>query len=191
MHALTAPVLAAAGLLALAGALKLIRPDGTSQALRTQGLPSGRGVVRALGAAEIAVAAAALAQVPAGPVLLAVAYAGFTGFVLLALVRGRPLSSCGCFAEPDLPPTRTHLAVTGGFAVAAAAAASGDTGVPAVLDASLGIAAATVGAAALVAWLSYLALAELPRLAVAAAPPAEQPDGPQLFAILPVRSSTT
>ena len=194
MHALTAPVMAAAGLLALAGVLKLRRPSGTAQALRTQGLPSGPAVVRTIGAAEVAVAALALLGAPAGTALLALAYTGFTAFVVLALVRGRPLSSCGCFAEPDTPPTAAHVGVTAVLAVAAAAAAGtgARTGLPALADVALPTAVGVTAAAVLVGWLAYLVLAELPRLHAAvrtAADRAERPDGPQLFALLPVRSA--
>ena len=189
MHALTALVLAAAGLLALAGAFKLVRPAGTVQALRTQGLPSAPLLVRALGLVELAVAGAAALQVPGGVLALAALYAGFTGFVAVALVRGRPLSSCGCFAEPDLPPTWAHVGVTGGLAVAAALAV-GDSGLPALASASVGTGLATLAAAALVGWLAYLVLAELPRtLAEARRPDEAAPDGPRLFTLTPVRSS--
>lgn len=194
MHALSAPVMAAAGLLALAGVLKLRRPGGTAQALRTQGLPSGPALVRALGAAEVAVAALALLGVTAGTALLALAYTGFTAFVALALVRGRPLSSCGCFAEPDLPPTAAHVAVTAVLAIASAvaAAAGARSGLPALTDAPLPTALGVAGAATLVGWLSYLVLAQLPRLQAAvraAAGRPDQADGPQLFALVPVRSA--
>ena len=51
---------------------------------------------------------------------------------------------------------------------------------------------AVAGAAVLVGWLAYLVLAELPRLHAAvreAADRGDRPDGPQLFALLPVRSA--
>lgn len=192
MPALTAPLLAGAALLALAGVLKLRRPAGTVQALRTQGLPSAPALVRLLGLAELALAVAVLAEVPWAAAGLALAYAAFTGFVAVALLRGRPLSSCGCFAEPDLPPTWAHLAVTGLLAAAATGAAAGEgAGVPGLLASGVGPAVATALSAALVAWLSYLVLADLPRLQAAAVPPPEQPEGPQLFTLLPVRSVTS
>jgi hypothetical protein len=191
MHVLSAPLLAGAVLLAFAGALKLRRPAGTAQALRTQGLPSAHVLVRLMGAVEVGLASAVLASLPFAALGLAVAYAAFTGFVAVALVRGRPLSSCGCFAEPDLPPTRAHLAVTALFAAVGAGGSVGaSTGVPALLGVPVGTAVATVLSAALVAWLAYLVLADLPRLQAAARPLPEQHDGPQLFTLVPVRSTT-
>ena len=192
MHLLTVPVLAAACLLWLAGGLKLSRPAGTAQALRTQGLPSGAGVVRDLGAAEVAVASAALLQLPLSRLLLALAYLGFTLFVVVAMVRRRPLSSCGCFADPDLPPTWAHVVVTAGLALAAAVAVSGaPAGVPAVLAQPSWTALGTAAATALVAWLAYLVLAVLPEVSTAARPTDEPHDahGRKSFALVPVRST--
>ncbi len=166
MHPLTPLVLAAAGLLLLAGGAKVLRPRSTSTALRLQGLPSGEWLVRALGTAEVAVAGAALLEVPFGAAALAATYAGFTLFVAVALVRGRPLASCGCFAEPDVPPTPVHVLVTAALAVSAGVAATGSgAGLPELLDGSAWVAAGTAGSAALAGWLTYLVLTELPRLA--------------------------
>ena len=165
VHPLTPALLAAAGLLAVAGFAKLVRPAGTSQALRTQGLPARWWLVRLLGVAEVLVAAAALLEVRFGAALLAAAYGAFTLFVVTALVRGRPLTSCGCFAEPDLPPTSVHVVVTAVLAVCSGAIAAGSGGgLPDLLDGPASPAVAVVGSAALVGWLSYLVLAELPRL---------------------------
>lgn len=173
VHLLTPAFLAAAGLLAVAGLAKLARPAGTSRALRAQGLPARWGLVRFLGAAEIAVAAAALLELRFGAALLAVTYAGFTAFVGVALVRGRPLSSCGCFAEPDVPPTPVHLVVTAALAASAAVVGAGSgAGLPALLAGPVLPAAGAVGSALLVGWLAYLVLAELPRLVVRTARPA-------------------
>jgi len=165
VHLLTPAFLAAAGLLAVAGLAKLARPAGTSRALRAQGLPARSVLVRLLGAAELLIAAAALLELRFGAALLAVAYGGFTVFVATALVRGRPLTSCGCFAEPDVPPTPVHLVVTAALAACGVAVAVGSGGgLPDLLDGSVLAAAAAVGSAVLVGWLSYLVLAELPRL---------------------------
>ncbi|GAB7193211.1 hypothetical protein NUM3379_39200 [Kineococcus sp. NUM-3379] len=177
MHLLLVPYLAGSLLLLGAGWAKLRRPDGTARALRTQGLPSSRPLVRLLGAAEAVLALAALAGVPGAAVGTAVAYAAFTGFVLLALLRGRPLSSCGCFGEPDLPPTATHVAVTSLFAATGAAVASGSgatasgaPGLPGLLGAGVGPALAVLGATAVTTWLALAVLTALPRLAAARRP---------------------
>jgi hypothetical protein len=107
--AVTAPFLAATLLLGAAGVAKLARPDDTARALQTVGLPFGRTAVRAGAAGELLVAIAAVA-VP-GPwtgSLVAVSYGAFGVFVLLALRRGWPLASCGCFGRPDTRPTTAH-----------------------------------------------------------------------------------
>lgn len=171
MQALTAPFLAAAVLLAVAGGHKLARPAATSQALRTQHLPAGAAAVRGLGVAELAVAVLALLPGALGAWLLAAAYTGFTLFVVVPMLRGRPLSSCGCFAEPDLPPTTAHVAVTAALAgCSATVAATRPDG--ALLGSSPALAAGVGLSALVVAWLAYLVLTGLPRLAAAGAPPA-------------------
>ncbi len=192
MTALSGPFLAAAALLALAGAAKLRRPEGTRQALRTQGLPDAAALVRLLGAGELAIAAAALAGLRAGAGAVALAYAAFTAFVLLALVRGRPLSSCGCFAEPDLPPTWAHPVVTAALAAAAAAVVGTPAGIPQLVAAGPAGAVGALVGAVLVAGLALLVLAELPRLraAVAQSPADPAPAGPRTFALTPVARTT-
>ena len=168
MHTALVPHLAACVLLVLAGAAKLRRPAATAQALRTQGLPSSLPLVRALGAGEVVVALTALAGVPAGAFAVALAYLAFTGFVLLGLLRGRSLSSCGCFGEPDLPATWTHVAVTALAAVASGSIAlTGGAGLPQVLALPLLVAVAAVAATALTTWLALLTLTALPRVVAA------------------------
>ena len=169
LPALTGPVLAAAGLLALAARGELARPASTANALSQLGLPRSTALVRLLGVGELALAAAVLV-VPSRPVLalLAAAYLGFAGFVLLALRRGTALSSCGCFGKADTPPTRVHVGVVAGFAaVALAACATGSAGVADVLSAP-GAGLPVLLAAAVTVWLSWVALADLPQVVVAA-----------------------
>lgn len=127
--AVAAPFLAASVALVGAGMAKLWRPDDTARALRVAGLPHHRRLVRAGAAAEAAVGAAALA-VP-GPLtggLVAAAYAAFAVFVATALVKGWPLSSCGCFGRPDARPGYPHLLLDAGAVVAAACWARGAPG---------------------------------------------------------------
>ncbi|WP_432562655.1 MauE/DoxX family redox-associated membrane protein [Kineococcus sp. SYSU DK003] len=153
--------------LLVAGVGKLRHPAGTVQALRTQGLPSAPGTVRALGATEVLLALAGAAGSAPAAWGVAALYAGFTGFVLLALGRRRPLSSCGCFGGPDLPPTRTHAVLTAALALAAGATATTTPGIPALL--ALGPVAAATAAAlvALLCALTLLVLTGLPRLVAA------------------------
>ncbi|MDE3206200.1 MAG: hypothetical protein KGQ66_18485 [Acidobacteriota bacterium] len=115
--AVAAPFLAAAVLLAGAGVAKVWRPDDTARALRVAHLPSHRNLVRAGALAEVVVGVTAVAL--PGPVtggLVAAAYAAFTVFVGVALARGWPLSSCGCFGRPDARPGPAHLVLDAGAA---------------------------------------------------------------------------
>ena len=166
MHAVAGPYAAFALLLGVAGAMKAFSPLSTVRALRSAGLPATKFLVRAFGAGEVLVALAA--WVVAGPipaVLVALSYAAFAGFVLLARRRGGSISSCGCFGKADTPPTWSHVFVNAGAAVLAVVAAvrparsvlgelahSPAAGVPFVL------------LVAVVAALGYLALAEWPRV---------------------------
>jgi hypothetical protein len=118
---MTAPFLAATVVLGVAGVAKLRRPDDTARALHAASIPLGRMAVRAGAVAELVVAIAALA-IP-GPItgaLVAASYAGFAVFVVMALRRGWPLASCGCFGRPDTAPHLAHAALNIGAAVAAA-----------------------------------------------------------------------
>lgn len=97
-------------LLVLSGGSKVRDPEPTRGALRAASLPSSRGAVYGLAAAEILIGASALALPGAAPALaVAVAYTGFAGFVVIALVRELPLRSCGCFGTSDTPPGRLHV----------------------------------------------------------------------------------
>ncbi len=158
----SAPVLAAALLLVVAGVGKVRRPSYTVGALTSVGVRSRSRSVRALGVAEMAIGMGAF--VGSGPVpcaLVGLSYLGFTGFLILALRKGGAVSSCGCLGRPDTPPTRTHAVVTaalGGAALAAAMTGGLDVG-------ELGWSttdAALVAFTALVTWLAWLAFAVLP-----------------------------
>ena len=123
---LCGPYLVAAGLLAVAGAEKAWHPDATRRALVAAGWPGRRSAVRLGGAFEAVLGVAAI--VAGGPVAAAAVAASYlllAGFVLFALTRGTPLSSCGCFGQVDTPPTAGHLAVNLGAAAVAAGVAAG------------------------------------------------------------------
>ena len=94
---------------------------------------------------------------------VALSYAAFTGFVLLARHRGGVLASCGCFGKTDTPPTSTHVVVTAALAGVAGVVAVRPLGpVPDLLAGSplggLALVVATVAVAA----TAYLVLAVLP-----------------------------
>lgn len=155
------PYLAAALLLAAAGAQKLAAPKTLVLALREAGLPVVHWHVRLFAGFEVVVgvwAVLAPGRLPAS--LVAASYLVFTAFVLLALRRGHVLSTCGCFGKPDTPPTRTHAAVTGLLALTAIAVAADP---PASAWSDPGLAGlVTAGYAALIALLCWAAMAVLP-----------------------------
>jgi hypothetical protein len=106
------PALVAAGVLAYAGGAKLLDPTMTAGALRTMGLPASAWLVRLGAAAEVALGVAAV--VVGGGVLWALvglSYTLFALFVVVALVSGRPIGSCGCVGRVDIPPTWIHVAL--------------------------------------------------------------------------------
>lgn len=171
MVALAGPFVVIAALVGVAGTLKLGRPATTARAMGEMGLPSSNLLVRVGAATEVAAAAGALAWgTRPFAIALAVSYAGFAAFVLAALRRGVPLSSCGCFGGVrDTPPTSMHLAlnvVAAGVAVAVAVgaphgAALADLG---RMDGPLLLRAVFVVSTAACAWFAYVALTLMPQL---------------------------
>ena len=168
MDALAGPYLAAAALLVLAGGAKLLDPQPLMRALRSVGPRTPAwlvGVGAALGVCLGLTAALTGSRVAA--VGVALSYAAFTAFVLVALARGGVLASCGCFGKADTPPTRTHVAVTATLAVVAGAVAVRP--LPALselLATSPGLGLPLLLASTAVAVTSYLVLALLPLLQV-------------------------
>jgi hypothetical protein len=140
MSVLAGPFAIAAVLLAVGGALKAVRPRDTAQALVAVGMRfprflGARAAVRIGGAVEAVVGLGAL--LTGGPVfavLLALSYLGFAAFVAVALRRGAPISSCGCFGKVDTPPSAVHVVLDLVAAVVAATAAVvGDVALPDVI----------------------------------------------------------
>jgi hypothetical protein len=169
MDALAGPYLASAALLVAAGVSKLADPLSLVRALRSARLPGSAAVVRLLAAGEVllGLAAVVLGARPAA-VLVALSYAAFTGFVLLARRRGGVLASCGCFGKADTPPTASHVAVTAGLAAVACAVAVRPLGpLPALLDGAPGAGVPLLLASAAVGATAYLVLALLPGLQAA------------------------
>lgn len=151
---MTGVFFAAAGLLVLAGLQKVADPKPLVRAFRSIGLRLPAPVVQVIAFAEVVVGT--LALVTGQGVAVAVSYAVFTVFVLVARARGGVLASCGCFGKQDMPPTLLHAAVTAGFAVASVEGAPG--AVP--LDLALLVTTVALGMTA------YLVLALLPMLRV-------------------------
>ncbi|MDQ1702371.1 MAG: hypothetical protein QOF57_1623, partial [Frankiaceae bacterium] len=96
---------------------------------------------------------------------VAASYLAFSVFVLVALVRGSVLSSCGCFGRVDTPATRLHVAVTAGLAAVAVAVAVRPTAsARELLAGHPGDGAALLATSAALTAVVYLALAVHPRL---------------------------
>lgn len=126
-----------------------------------------RAMVRVLAAVEVGVGVAAFLypdRLPAAAV--GASYVLFALFVAWARRQGGALSSCGCFGVPDTPTTMLHIVLNAGFALVATVVAL--TGAQSALwtllarepwNGSLLLAGACIGA-----YLTFLALALLPRL---------------------------
>lgn len=122
MNAALGPYAIAAALLVVAGVAKALRPHDTAVAMRGVGIPSSAWLVRVGGALEVGVGLVALSvrgRVPAALVLAS--FALFLTFVVVALVRGLPIASCGCFGKADTPPDLLHASVNAGAALTASA----------------------------------------------------------------------
>ena len=83
----TVLLLTAAGLLMLAGVVKLRTPEPTARALRGVGLPGPHVAVRALGLAEIGVGVAVVVAPNVGAAPLAILYACFAAFLAYVLLK--------------------------------------------------------------------------------------------------------
>ncbi|HEX5722628.1 MAG TPA: MauE/DoxX family redox-associated membrane protein [Acidimicrobiia bacterium] len=157
-----------AALLVWSGIRKFADPEPTSGALRAAGLPFSRLSVLVLASIEVGVGAMALLfSGRVYPWAVAVVYAGFAGFVGLAMSRRLPIASCGCFGKADTPPTWIHLvinlaAVGGSIAYATA----GGPSLPSVLGEQPLGGLAYAGFLGIGVYCLYLLLSELPRLSM-------------------------
>jgi hypothetical protein len=158
------PYLLAAVLLLVAGAVKLVRPRATAQALLDVGLPGGDTAARALGVIEVGAAVAALlAPASGGGLALAVCYLGFAGFLAHVLRRHPEAGSCGCAGATTVPPSRLHLVLN--LLAGATGVATALAGPPPVTSwiAGLGAGAVVVLAGlALAGWLVVVSVTEAP-----------------------------
>lgn len=115
------PFAIAAVLLAIGGFSKAVRPGDTARALGgvfEWRVPSW--LVRIGGVLEGALGVLALVTANRwAAALVAVSYLAFAGFVVVALVRQAPIATCGCFGREDSPPSRLHVGIDLGAAVAA------------------------------------------------------------------------
>ncbi len=188
MHVLTAPYLAAALLLAVAGAAKALDPVSTLRATRASGLRLTGAGVRLFGVVEAVVGLAALligGPVPAA--LVALCYVSFAIFVATGLMRGN-LTSCGCFPGSEAPSSLGHVVLNVALAACAVAVmlSFGASALPEILRAH-GAASAVLlsGLVALDAVLVYLVMARIPsaRPGVPPVPGEAEPSGPVLVEV--------
>ena len=121
---LAGPFLGACGLLAVAGAGKVLRPVPALAAVRAVGLRLPRPVVIVFGAGEIA--AALVGAMFGGRTALAVAacYLVLTVFAL-GLRRRAPATPCACLGSSSAVVTRLHVVVNVAAIGVALIAASG------------------------------------------------------------------
>lgn len=158
------PYLAAALLLVAAGVAKVHRPADTAIALRRAGLRVPDWLVRAGAGAEVAAGCWAFTSGRLAAGAVAVSYLGFAGFVALALRRGSPVSSCGCFGRADSPPTVSHAVLNlAAAAVAGWAALHAHPGVVTVLRRQPLAGAPLVVLTGAAAYLAYLVMGALPK----------------------------
>jgi hypothetical protein len=107
---LAPPFFLAAGLLVLAGAVKVVSPDATAQAIIDAGLPGSRPLARIVGIVEIAVGVgASFAPAAGGAIACGALYLGFAGFLGYVLLAHPDAGSCGCAGPTPVPPSRLHL----------------------------------------------------------------------------------
>jgi len=166
VEGLAAPFFIASALLTLAGGAKLARPESTIGALKSIGLPGTRLIAQMLGLVEVGIGSIALivgGLIPS--IAVALSYAGFAGFIVMALRKGGAVSSCGCFGTEDNPPTVGHLVLNVAAAVVGVGAAIGGLGgIPDVISDQPAFGIPFIGFITLGTWLSYLALSILPTL---------------------------
>lgn len=123
--ALTPPMLVAAGVLCLAGALKLRNPAPAVGALSILGLHAGGGraqiLVRSFATVEIALGG--WAMLGAGRAAAAAIAGMYASFAVLALLLARRQASCGCFGEDRTPASALQSMLSTALALIALAAA--------------------------------------------------------------------
>jgi hypothetical protein len=171
--AIAPPFFLAAALLSVFGALKVVRPRATAQAMRDVGLPGSSALARGIGSVEVAAAAwAILAPAAGGALALSFAYFGFAGFLAYVLMTHPDAGSCGCAGSKGVPPSLMHLTLDlGAGLVGLGYAAVSGPSAPA-WSAGLGAGSVLVFAGLGVAgWLAAVAVTEAPVAWRAWAPP--------------------
>jgi hypothetical protein len=162
--ALAAPFAAVAGLLTVAGALKLLAPARTGADAPAPGAALGPAGTRVAGALELALGAVALlAPGRLVATLVAAAFAAFAAYSLRLVVAG-DAEDCGCFGVEEGPIGIGHVALDlACAAVAAVAVAEPPRAIAGIVaDAPLTGIVLAAGVATAV-YATYLAYTTLPR----------------------------
>lgn len=167
MSVLAGLVFAVAGVMGVAGVLKLAHPSSAASAMKAAGLTGSPFAAQILAVIEIGVAASALAfgsSVTAA--LMALCYAGFAAFAGLLIRRAGAGAPCGCFGETKPQPTTwIHVAMNLAAALLCAAAVLWPTGgVVDVLREQPLAGVPFVVLTVLCGWLWYLCLTVIPSL---------------------------
>jgi hypothetical protein len=137
---LTPPLLVAAGVLCVAGALKLRSPAPAVRAVSLLGLRAAPFLIRLLGAVEVGLGVWAL--IAGGRVAAAAIACAYAAFAVIALLLARRQASCGCFGEDRTPASPLQSLLSAALAaVALASALAGAHGLGWVLDRGPGPAA--------------------------------------------------
>ena len=113
MSALAGPFAAVCALLVVGGLAKLGRPRPAVAALDGVGWRLPAAIVRVGATGEVVLGTGALWTGRASlAALVALAYLGFAAFIVRArrvsAIRGTA-GSCGCFGQPDVPPSVAHV----------------------------------------------------------------------------------
>lgn len=146
-------------LLVLTGVAKILHPRDVARAIGALGLPIWTPLGVAIGIVEVGIGAVAFFT-GVGLWAQGVLYAGFAGWIYLALRREVPLASCGCLGKDDTPPTWAHLVMNligVGFSLAGAAEG------PVELLGGLG-SVAQIAVVAVGVFLAYIVLTDGARL---------------------------
>jgi hypothetical protein len=152
-------------LLVVAGAHKIAAPSGARESLSLIGISARTVAIRGLGAIEVILGVIATVWPSAvTAALVAVAYGGFCGFVVLVLVRNPAQAlDCGCFGGAEHRAGWLHVALNGvACALAAAVAAFGAHGIGWILGRPLAVAPALIIGIAAACYAAYLAYTLLP-----------------------------
>lgn len=162
---------AAAVLLGVAGAGKLLRPGPTSRAVMSAELPgasllSRLPVVRVFGAAEVVIAGMVLVAGGPGPAALLTASYLLLAVVAWRMIRLAPDQGCGCFGTSDEPSSYWHVAVNlAGATAGVAALIRPQPSVGVVIEQQGPQGFLLLAGSLLLAFAGYLMLTALPALA--------------------------